>query len=123
MRIKALAKAAKEDEFFWLLDEEDEEGEIVRQYVMLPGRAIFPLDGMPIVNEETLLTVMDVPMDKRDEYNVSRIRITNDLKQMVEDARETDVVVERGLMTVGMGGRTMIPIISGEKAFLLVMTC
>lgn len=119
MRIKALAQAAKEDEMIWLLDDVNDEGEIVRQFVMLPGRAVFPLDGMPILEKETLLAVMDVPADKRCEYEVARSVMNDALREMVADAKDSDEVVERGLITISMNGKTLLPVISDEKAYFV----
>lgn len=119
MRIKALAAAAKEDEMIMLLDEVDKDGEIVRQFVMLPGRAVFPLDGMPMLDKETLLAVMDVPADKRDQYEVMRTVMNEALLQMMADELADDEGVERGLITISMNGRTMVPVISEGKAYFV----
>lgn len=109
MRIKALAACAKDDGLLTLMDEADAEGEIVRQYVMLPGRAIFPLDGMPLLNEQTLLTVMDVPKEKHSCYEVVRAPMNVRAKLMMEDAKATDTDLVRGIWGLAMNGMTITP--------------
>lgn len=110
MRIKELAKCAKDDGTLTLLDEADENGEVVRQYVMLPNRAIYPLDGMPMLNEQTLLTVMDVPKEKHGFYEVDRARMNERLQLMVRDANRADVALKRGQWSIGMNGLTLTPV-------------
>jgi len=110
MRIKALASCAKDDGNLTLLDDITTEGMIARQYVMLPNRAIYPLDGMPLLNEETLLAVMDVPKEKRDAYQVVRAQITERLRLMMEDARNTDCDARRGIWGLAMNGMTLTPV-------------
>lgn len=112
MRIKALAACAKDDGLLTLLDEVDEEGEVVRQYVMLRNRAIYPLDGMPLLNEQTLLTVMDVPKEKHSAYQVDRARMSERLKLMVEDCKASDVEMQRGHWGLAMNGLVMTPVFS-----------
>ena len=96
MKLKELAKCAKEDETFTLLDEFDQEGMLVRQYVYLPERAIFPLDGLPLVNEEQLMTMMDIPKEKQSGWRVGRAQISERLSMMVSDARNTDMPARSG---------------------------
>lgn len=110
MRIKELAKCAKDDGALTLLDEVDEDGEVVRQYVMLPNRAIYPLDGMPMLNEQTLLTVMDVPREKHSLYEVVRSVMPERARLMVEDAKLTDTQLRRGTWSLGMNGLTLTPV-------------
>ena len=115
MRIKELAKCAKDDGALTLLDEVDEDGEVVRQYVMLPNRAIYPLDGMPMLNEQTLLTVMDVPREKHSLYEVVRSVMPERARLMVEDATRTDTELRRGTWSLGMNGLTdVVRVVHGD---------
>lgn len=116
MRIKMLASCAKDEGNLTLLDEINEEGMVARQYVLLPGKAIFPLDGMPLLNEETLLTILDVPADKRCMYNVVRAPMGVLYKMMMEDAKGTDIAMMRGLWSIGMNGVTVTPVFDWEES-------
>ena len=44
-----------------LLDQYDESGVLQRQYVQA-GSAVFPLDGLPLLNEDTLIAILDIPV-------------------------------------------------------------
>lgn len=115
MKLKTLASVAKEDRNLTILDEIDSEGLVTRQYVMLPERAIFPLDGLPILKEEQLLTMMDVPREKHDEWIVVRHNITSELQQVVDDAKLTDREAKLGWTGIAMNGVAVRPVFGGEK--------
>lgn len=114
MKIKELAKCAREDNTMTILDEFDDEGLLVRQYVMLPERAVFPLDGLPLMNEEQLLTMMDIPKEKQAGWNVGRARIDGRLRMMMEDAMATDTEAHVGWISLVMNGETVSPVFSSE---------
>ena len=63
MKIKALANYCKQTKSVVLLDQYDESGVLQRQYVQA-GSAVFPLDGLPLLNEDTLIAILDIPADK-----------------------------------------------------------
>lgn len=113
MRIKELAKCAREDNTLTLLDEFDDDGLLVRQYVMLPERAVFPLDGLPMMNGEQLLTMMDIPKEKQPGWNVDRAKINERLRMMLDDAKATDKKAHVGFASLTMNGETVSPVFSG----------
>lgn len=110
MKLKTLLSCAKVDEALTLLDEVDEEGMIVRQYVMLPGRAVFPLDGMPVMNEGQLMTMMDIPQDKQGGWNTVRAVLDDKVKLMMLDARSSDMPAHIGWTGIAMNGMTVRPV-------------
>ena len=118
MKIKQLCRCAQDDDNkLYLLDEADKEGQVVRQYVNLNGRAMFPLDGMPILNEETLLAVMDVPQAKRGDWCVTRSTMSERLQMMAADAKATDGEACIGRIGIAMNGLALRLVFSqgGEK--------
>lgn len=64
MKIKALAALCKKGKSITILDETDENGQVTRQWICC-GTAVYPLDGMPEVTEDTILSVFDVPQSDR----------------------------------------------------------
>lgn len=122
MKIKALCKCAQEDNnILYLLDDVDEDGAVLRQYVYLPERALFPLDGMPQLNEETILAVMDVPQEKKCTWNVTRSMMTGRLKMMAEDAKNTDGEAKLSWVGIAMNGMAVRPVFwegGGKTAFV-----
>lgn len=68
MKITRLAALAKEHKSITLINTEAE-GQIIRQHARI-GNGVYPLDGFPLVDGEQLLTMLDVPLEKRMEYSV-----------------------------------------------------
>ena len=122
MKIKALCKCAQEDNnILYLLDDVDEDGAVLRQYVYLPERALFPLDGMPQLNEDTILAVMDVPQEKKCIWNVTRGTMTERLKLMAADAMHTDGEAKLSWVGIAMNGMAVRPVFwegGGKTAFV-----
>lgn len=110
MKLKTLLKCAKEDKSMTLLDEVDEEGMIARQYVMLNGRAVFPLDGMPLMNEAQLMTMMDIPLDEQGGWNTVRAQMDAKLKLMMLDFRSSDIAARIGWTGIAMNGMVVRPV-------------
>lgn len=85
---------------------------IVRQHLSVWGRAIYPMDGLPVMDEETLLAVLDVPRKKWKDCQV----LTTDadstiLTAMMEDNLGSDRPLEEMGIQLITGG--------GEYKFLL----
>ena len=96
MKIKDLAAMAGNCRHMDLINTRDSAGHIVRQHLMLSGKAIFPLDGMQPITPETLLTIADVEEEIRDKYAVWQGNINKLLADMVDDYRETDRPAKMG---------------------------
>lgn len=96
MKIKDLAAMAGNCRHMDLINTRDSAGHIVRQHLMLGGRAVFPLDGMQPITPETLLTIADVEEENREKYEVCQIDMTRLLADMVDDYRETDRPAKMG---------------------------
>ena len=75
-------------------------GEIVRQHLSLNGTAIFPLDGMQPISEETLLTIADVNTEAREHFEVTQCNLGGRVLEMVEDQKPDDVMAKLGRLTI-----------------------
>lgn len=75
-------------------------GEIVRQHLSLNGTAIFPLDGMQPISEETLLTIADVNTEAREHFEVTQCNLGGRVFEMVEDQKPDDVMAKLGRLTI-----------------------
>lgn len=117
MKIKELFNKAKDMKSVKIIDTVDENGEIKRQHIVIYD-AVYPMDGMPMVNEETLLAIMDVPADKRGEWYVYRGGSKN-IKWMLEDEQSADLEAKMGKMGLECGGVTYIQVHT-EKGMLFV---
>lgn len=96
MKIKDLAAMVRSCRNIDLINTRDSQGAIVRQHVLLNGRAIFPLDGMQPITPETLLTIADAEEDKRDLYGVRQVDMSSYMARMVDDYQEDDLTAKMG---------------------------
>lgn len=85
---------------------------IVRQHLSVWGRAIYPMDGLPVMDEETLLAVLDVPREKWKDCQVLTADADSTLlTAMMEDNMDSDRPLEEMGIQLIRGG--------GEYKFLL----
>lgn len=108
MKIKALAALCKKEKSITILDETDENGQVTRQWICC-GTAVYPLDGMPEVTEDTILSVFDVPQSDRRLYSVGRGPVNN-MSRYLADNEDADREATMGSMTIGVGGDVIKPI-------------
>lgn len=71
--------------------------EVCQQYIS-DGSAIYPVIGLPYINEETLLTMWDVPEKQRDSWTVRTLPVPDciDFRDTIavdSQVRETDFVL------------------------------
>lgn len=76
------------------------EGEIVRQHLSLNGTAIFPLDGLQTISEETLLALADVGEGERERFKVRQCDLNGLALEMTEDQKPEDVMAKLGRLTI-----------------------
>ena len=87
MKITRLAALAKEYKSMTIVDTW-QDGEVVRQHVVIYG-AIYPLDGFPLMDKESMMIMLDVPEEKRKEYTVHRIDMNETLEKATADLLPT----------------------------------
>lgn len=88
MKIARLAALIKEYKSATVLNTTVDE-KIIRQHLVVSG-AMYPLDGWPAVDSEQLMTIFDVPEDKRDEYAFRQCEHTLHTDLMRIDNGESD---------------------------------
>lgn len=109
MKIKALAALCKETKRAYLADQiNPENGKVERQYLQT-GTALYPLDGMPTLNEDTLLTILDVPQDERSEWTVYRADAEG-IREFTADNTDDDKPAQVVSLTFQAGGYDVQPI-------------
>lgn len=109
MKLKELFNKAKETKMVTILDTVDEDGEITRQHLFI-GDAAYPLDGMPLVDEKTLLTMMDVTEDKREGWSIHRRAGNERHRWMLADEQRTDTDASMGKLTLESNGVELRPV-------------
>lgn len=84
MKIKDVASLARDAGGVTLVSEMD--GSVTaRQWLVVGGTAVYPLDGLPTLHKETLMAVLDVPMKKRDSYRVHETELTETFQKFTAD--------------------------------------
>lgn len=108
MKTSALWKRCKEWPVVDILQDE----EAGRQWLHVHG-CVYPLDGMPWLDREGLLTMMDVPEDKWSEWVVRVNPITEQMKEFVSDTGD-DVPGRMPGVTIELRGDVMKPVYIGD---------
>ena len=83
-------------------------GVLQRQYVQA-GSAVFPLDGLPLLNEDTLIAILDIPADERCDWVVQRTNAQCALSY-VQDNEENDQLSELAGITFSANGYDLQPV-------------
>ena len=88
----------------------------MRQWVG-DGVAMYPLDGLPYMDDEALLALFDVPPDKRDSWTVRDVGLGSVVSLDDVDPDEVDVLPYD--LTVNTG-RTLMPFDGGARGTLWI---
>jgi hypothetical protein len=102
VKIKAVAKLVKDAQGLTLINGDE------RQHISADG-AIYPLDGFPLLSEETVFAVLDVPVGERALYNVSQVN-AHLFADFLADNQEGDQDATMTDMLVSVNGITLRPI-------------
>jgi len=114
MKIKEIAKVCDGRKRVILVNKfgnEEEGTPFVRQFAG-DGAAFYPLDGMPTLDEENILTVFDVPKDKQATWTVEEQDAAGLMQDCVwTDNHPSDTEIKRsGITLCGYGGNEIEPI-------------
>lgn len=107
MQIKKIAAICKKKKQVILYNKVNEDGEPIQQYIG-DGSAIYPVYGLPILDEESILTIFDVQKKKRDGWIVKHTAppaVVN-----LEDVDHGERRVDPGNITIGYGGMELLPV-------------
>lgn len=106
MAIKGLQKLIGKDAYNLTLLNQYAGNQIVRQHLSVWGRAIYPMDGLPVMEEETLLAVLDVPRERWKNCHVLTADADSTiLAAMMEDNLDSDRPLEEmGIQLITGGG-------------------
>lgn len=105
MKIKNIASICKKSKNITIFERHDRQE--IMQYIG-DGFAAYPAAGLPELEEETLLTIFDVPEKDRDKYHIHTAAIPGGLN--FADLDEGESVVERENVSINYGGRILLPL-------------
>lgn len=66
MKLKKVAAICAKQGAFYLFDEVEESGELIRQWLG-DGRSAYPLSDLPVLGEENLCAMFDITEKRREE--------------------------------------------------------
>lgn len=106
MKIKNIAAICKKNKQI-VLFEHYGDNETVTQYIG-DGGAVYPVLGLPQLDEENILTIFDVPEKDRDNYYVRTTSIPAGIN--FGDFDENEKPVDRGDLSIVYSGKTLKPL-------------
>lgn len=110
MKLSKLGALIKDQKGAEVLDTVDVNGQIVRQHIMLNG-AMYPLDGYPQLDKDILLTILDVPKEKRNDYWYKEERHSDCTMQWAEDnPRQSDTPASLCETHIKLPAQELIPV-------------
>lgn len=81
------------------------------------GRAAYPLDGLPLLDEDTLCRMFDIPQKRREKMSIRRIPKPDGIS--MDDTVMGEYKTERMEPGIIHGGRNLIPLM-GRKGIIFI---
>lgn len=113
MKLSKLGALIKDQKGAVVLDTVDNDGQIIRQHIMLDG-AMYPLDGYPQLDKDILMTILDVPKEKRADYWYREGAHTEKTQRWADDNPMINKDTPASLLSVRIEtyNGTLIPVIT-----------
>lgn len=81
-----------------------------RQWILVGFGNLYPLDGLPCLDEDKLLTMMDVPLDERENWAIDEKEMGFVVEQFARDSMEGDTEAEAGAVDIAFDGEDYRPV-------------
>ena len=111
MKLKKVLSICKTNGLYYLYDRIDRSGEITQW--LGDGYALYPLDGLPILDEESFCTVFDITGKQREKILFRHERLPEHLN--VEDVAAGDKLVREYETTFINGGLRLKPLKTNNR--------
>ena len=112
MKLKKVAALCAKMEAFYLFDEMEEGGVLVRQWLG-DGRSAYPLSGLPVLDESNLCAMFDISDKKRKKCFLTRKPMPESLN--VEDCAKGERALYDEWPTVEHNGYVVKPLSAGDS--------
>lgn len=106
MKIKSIAAICKKNKQVVLFNRYSDSGTL-SQYIG-DGNAVYPISGLPELDEESILTIFDVPEKQREDWLVRYRDIPEGIS--FEDTDATEKIIEQGNLSIVYSGKTLKPL-------------
>lgn len=107
MKIKNIAAICKKTKQIVLFNKRNDDGDTIAQYIS-DGCAVYPISGLPELDEESILTIFDVPEKDREKWFVKYAAIPREINFEDIDANEKPVI--EGNLSIVFAGTTLKPL-------------
>lgn len=107
MKLKTLAALCRKAGVFYLYDRITPDGEVAEQWLG-DGGAVFPLYGLPHMQENNLFTLFDITDKQREKIFFRHERLPEVINFGDMDANES--MLDREKLTIGHAGRVLRPL-------------
>lgn len=107
MKIKNIAAICKKTKHIVIFNKRNDDGDTVMQYIS-DGCAVYPISGLPELDEESLLTIFDIPEKDREKWFVKYAAIPREINFEDMDANEKPVI--EGNLSIVYAGTTLKPL-------------
>ena len=107
MKIKNIAAICKKTKQIVLFNKRDDDGDTIAQYIS-DGCAVYPISGLPELDEESILTIFDVPEKDREKWFVKYAAMPREINFEDIDANEKPVI--EGNLSIVFAGTTLKPL-------------
>ena len=111
MKLKKVAALCARQGAFYLLDEVDGDGELMRQWLG-DGRSAYPLSGLPVLDEANLCAMFDIPEKRQKKCFFKREPIPESLN--VEDCARGERALYDEWPTVEHNGYVVKPLSTND---------
>ncbi len=108
MKLKKVVGLCMQTGRLCLFNHTDEDG-VLTQWLS-DGAALYPMDGMPHLDEDTVCTVFDIPEKKQEKMMINMTGWPATLR--VDDCTSEDRMVEPMPLSINYGGHTLLPMLT-----------
>lgn len=116
MKLKKVAAICAKQGAFYLFDEVGGGGEFIRQWLG-DGRSAYPLSGLPVLDEENLCAMFDIPEKQRKKYILIRKPMSESLD--VEDYAKGERALYDEWPTVEYNGYVVKPLSTNDDMLFI----
>lgn len=116
MKLKKVAALCAKQGAFYLFDEMGEGGELIRQWLG-DGRSAYPLSGLPVLDEENLCAMFDIPEKKQKKCFFTRRPVPDRLD--VEDYTSGELALCDEWPTVEHNGYVVKPLSTSDDMLFI----
>ena len=118
MKLKSIISLCKKEKRIVLFDKIDGEGEEVREQWIGDGSACYQVGGLPILDQDTVAAIFDVPAKDGEKWDIRRERLPRGIS--FEDIEDTEETLEEYGLSVGFLGVVLKPLRTpkGETLFI-----